>query len=210
MRLQGVGKGTYSTRIADYFGMEHIASGDLVRDEMRKGTEIGKEVRWRGLCGGGGGGGGRAAQRFVWCGVVYERKGLSWHAGQALKLPSSHARLLHRQSPPHHFADPPAFLPARPVPPACLLLHRPQMKDCVNKGNLLPDTLILRVIRDHFMKAHSEGTDRFLLDGFPRTQQQAEALEQIADVQLAVNLSLREEVRPRQQCPPACLACLPV
>ena len=69
------------------------------------------------------------------------------------------------------------------------------MKECVNKGNLLPDTLILRVIRDHFMKAHSEGTDRFLLDGFPRTQQQAEALEQIADVQLAVNLSLREEVR---------------
>ena len=69
------------------------------------------------------------------------------------------------------------------------------MKECVNKGNLRPDTLILRVIRDHFMKAHSEGTDRFLLDGFPRTEQQAEALEQIADVQLAVNLSLREEVR---------------
>jgi adenylate kinase family enzyme len=69
------------------------------------------------------------------------------------------------------------------------------MKECVNKGNLLPDTLILRVIRDHFMRAHSEGTDRFLLDGFPRTEQQAEALEQIADVQLAVNLSLREEVR---------------
>ena len=65
----------------------------------------------------------------------------------------------------------------------------------MNKGNLLPDTLILRVIRDHFMRAHSEGTDRFLLDGFPRTEQQAEALEQIADVQLAVNLSLREEVR---------------
>lgn len=42
--VQGVGKGTYSTRIADYFGMEHIASGDLVRDEMRKGTDIGKEV----------------------------------------------------------------------------------------------------------------------------------------------------------------------
>ena len=43
--MQGVGKGTYSTRVADYFGLVHIASGDLVRDEMRKGTEIGKEVR---------------------------------------------------------------------------------------------------------------------------------------------------------------------
>lgn len=65
----------------------------------------------------------------------------------------------------------------------------------MNKGNLLPDSLILRVIREHFMKAHSEGTDRFLLDGFPRTAQQAAALEQIADVKLAVNLGLREEVR---------------
>lgn len=65
----------------------------------------------------------------------------------------------------------------------------------MNKGNLLPDSLILRVIREHFMKAHSEGTDRFLLDGFPRTREQAAALEQIADVKLAVNLGLREEVR---------------
>ena len=66
VRLQGVGKGTYSTRIADYFGMEHIASGDLVRDEMRKGTEIGKEVR---AGGGGGGGVGRGRRRrFVWVG----------------------------------------------------------------------------------------------------------------------------------------------
>lgn len=64
----------------------------------------------------------------------------------------------------------------------------------MNKGNLLPDSLILRVIREHFMKAHSEGTDRFLLDGFPRTVQQAAALEQIASVKLAVNLGLREEV----------------
>ncbi len=30
--------------MADYFGLQHIASGDLVRDEMRKGTEIGKEA----------------------------------------------------------------------------------------------------------------------------------------------------------------------
>jgi adenylate kinase family enzyme len=69
------------------------------------------------------------------------------------------------------------------------------MEACVKRGDLLPDALILRVIREHFMRAHSEGTDRFLLDGFPRTLQQAEALDQIADVQLALNLGLREEVR---------------
>ena len=29
---------------ADYFGLQHIASGDLVRDEMKKGTEMGRQV----------------------------------------------------------------------------------------------------------------------------------------------------------------------
>lgn len=44
-----------------------------------------------------------------------------------------------------------------------------QMEKLVNAGQLLPDDLILRVLREHFMRAHSEGTDKFLLDGFPRT-----------------------------------------
>lgn len=35
---------------------------------------------------------------------------------------------------------------------ACLWLPV-QMKEIVNAGNLLPDALILRVIREHFMKA---------------------------------------------------------
>ncbi len=35
---------------ADYFGLEHIASGDLVRDEIKSGSELGNQVRagrWR-------------------------------------------------------------------------------------------------------------------------------------------------------------------
>lgn len=41
----GVGKGTYSTRIADALGAEHISTGDLVRAEVKKGSELGKQVR---------------------------------------------------------------------------------------------------------------------------------------------------------------------
>ena len=41
---QGVGKGTYATRVADAFGMCHIAAGDLVREEMKQGSELGKQV----------------------------------------------------------------------------------------------------------------------------------------------------------------------
>ena len=54
-------QGTYSTRVADYFGLNHIASGDLVRDEMRKGSEIGKEVGAKGGGGAAGGQGGKQA-----------------------------------------------------------------------------------------------------------------------------------------------------
>lgn len=34
------------------------------------------------------------------------------------------------------------------------------MAEIVNQGHLLPDALILRVIREHFMRAHSEGQVR--------------------------------------------------
>jgi adenylate kinase len=109
--LQGVGKGTYSTRVAEKFGFLHIAAGDLVRAEIKKGTPVGQE-----------------------------------------------------------------------------------MADISNRGHLLPDALILRVIHEQFLASAAQGIDRFLLDGFPRTVPQAKALEHVADVQLALNLDLREEV----------------
>lgn len=40
----GVGKGTYSTRVAEHFGVAHISAGDLARDEMRAGTTRGRQV----------------------------------------------------------------------------------------------------------------------------------------------------------------------
>lgn len=108
---QGVGKGTYSTRVADAFGFCHIAAGDLVRSEMKKGSALGQ-----------------------------------------------------------------------------------QMAAVVNSGNLLPDEMILRVLHERFTSASDEGIERFLLDGFPRSVPQAAALEDFANVQLAFNLDLREEV----------------
>lgn len=40
----GVGKGTYSTRVAERFGVAHVSAGDLARDEMRAGTARGQQV----------------------------------------------------------------------------------------------------------------------------------------------------------------------
>jgi len=40
----GCGKGTQATRIAAYYGIEHISSGDLLRRHVADGTAIGRTV----------------------------------------------------------------------------------------------------------------------------------------------------------------------
>ena len=50
-----------------------------------------------------------------------------------------------------------------------------QAKDIMEKGGLVPDTLITDMIADHIQKpVYGKG---FILDGFPRTRRQAEALD---------------------------------
>ena len=38
----GSGKGTQSERIVEKFGITHISTGDVLRAEIKKGTELGK------------------------------------------------------------------------------------------------------------------------------------------------------------------------
>ena len=38
----GSGKGTYSARLVGIFGIEHISTGDVLRAEIKNGTELGK------------------------------------------------------------------------------------------------------------------------------------------------------------------------
>lgn len=41
----GAGKGTQGVVIASHFGVPHIATGDLLRDHVERGTELGNDVR---------------------------------------------------------------------------------------------------------------------------------------------------------------------
>jgi adenylate kinase len=41
----GAGKGTQATRIADHFDLARIATGDLLREQVAKGTELGKVAK---------------------------------------------------------------------------------------------------------------------------------------------------------------------
>jgi adenylate kinase len=50
-----------------------------------------------------------------------------------------------------------------------------QAKEYMDRGDLVPDEVIIGVILDRL--AESDTEDGFLLDGFPRTDQQAEALD---------------------------------
>lgn len=40
----GAGKGTQAKRIKENFGFEHISTGELLRNEIRSGTPLGKEI----------------------------------------------------------------------------------------------------------------------------------------------------------------------
>ncbi len=40
----GSGKGTYSSRLKEVFGLEKISTGDIFREEVKKGSELGKKV----------------------------------------------------------------------------------------------------------------------------------------------------------------------
>jgi len=41
----GGGKGTQAQKLVERFGMTHISVGDLLREEVRKGSELGKQVK---------------------------------------------------------------------------------------------------------------------------------------------------------------------
>lgn len=78
-----------------------------------------------------------------------------------------------------------------------------EAKSHMDAGELVPDGLIIDMIRGWVEK-----TDGFLLDGFPRTVAQAEALEQIVPLDLVINMDLpREEVIRRLSSRRVCSGC---
>jgi adenylate kinase len=91
---QGAGKGTQAKRISAEYEIPHIASGEILREEMQTGTELGQRV-----------------------------------------------------------------------------------KDVYDRGDLVSDDLMIELIKTRLAQADTE--NGFILDGFPRTTPQAEALDQM-------------------------------
>lgn len=106
----GVGKGTYASRLSDLLSVPHIATGDLVREELSSSGPL---------------------------------------ASQLAKI--------------------------------------------VNQGKLVSDEIIIDLLSKRLEAGETRGETGFILDGFPRTIRQAEILERVTDIDLVINLKLREE-----------------
>ncbi len=104
----GAGKGTMAARTKELLGIPHISTGDLFRENVSKGTELGLQV-----------------------------------------------------------------------------------KSIMEKGDLVPDEITVAMLKERL--GRSDTAAGFILDGFPRTIPQAEALAAVTDLDCAVNFACPEE-----------------
>lgn len=71
-----------------------------------------------------------------------------------------------------------------------------QVKAILASGELVPDSVTVEMVRERFTK--DDVNDGFILDGFPRTIAQADALEEMKKIDHVVNFQIgREEIVKR-------------
>jgi adenylate kinase len=67
-----------------------------------------------------------------------------------------------------------------------------KVKKYVEGGDLVPDDVTVQVLEERLEK--DDAKKGFILDGFPRTIEQADALENIAEINVVINLSVEDDV----------------
>lgn len=66
-----------------------------------------------------------------------------------------------------------------------------EAKKYMDKGQLVPDSVVIDMVRERLAMGDCE--NGYLLDGFPRTVEQAEALETISSPDAVVNIDVADE-----------------
>lgn len=64
-------------------------------------------------------------------------------------------------------------------------------KSYIDSGALVPDDVIIDIVKERL--AQPDAQNGYILDGFPRTVPQAEALEKIADMDAVIELDVADE-----------------
>ena len=67
-----------------------------------------------------------------------------------------------------------------------------KVKSILDSGELVPDDLTVALVEERLNQGDTE--KGFILDGFPRTIPQAEALDKISSLQMAINFSVDDDV----------------
>lgn len=65
-------------------------------------------------------------------------------------------------------------------------------KEYIDAGKLVPDDVIIDIVKDRL--AMDDCRNGYILDGFPRTVPQAEALEGFAKIEVVIDLAVADEV----------------
>jgi adenylate kinase len=66
-----------------------------------------------------------------------------------------------------------------------------EAKDLIERGELVPDDVILGMVKNRIQR--DDCKNGFLFDGFPRTIAQAEALEEISQIDFVINIDVPAE-----------------
>lgn len=81
-----------------------------------------------------------------------------------------------------------------------------QAKQYMDAGDLVPDALVIDMLRERIAQADCE--NGFILDGFPRTIVQAEALDKVAHIDCALSLDVPDAlIEDRMVGRRVCLKC---
>ena len=67
-----------------------------------------------------------------------------------------------------------------------------KVKGIMEKGELVPDSLTVELVRERLAKPDAQ--HGYILDGFPRTVAQADALAEFQKIDAAVNFSISDEL----------------
>ncbi len=65
-------------------------------------------------------------------------------------------------------------------------------KEIMEKGELVPDNIIIEILKERISKQDCK--EGFILDGFPRNTTQAEILNQLIDIDIAVHMNVTDNV----------------
>ena len=79
-------------------------------------------------------------------------------------------------------------------------------KSYIDKGQLVPDSVVIDIVRERL--AQNDCANGYLLDGFPRTVPQAQALATFADIDVVIDIEVSDEaLTKRLSGRRVCLAC---